>query len=205
MARIPREAKDDVRRRLLEAAAHHFAARGLEGTSIDGIALAAGFAKGTIYNYFPSKEELFAEVLAEGCRRAAERYASAPHEGSVRACLGALAAADVAVLREDKGFTKVVVREAMSFRPQTYPLLVTHLAPYLGKVQEVLERGVAAQEIRADRPPGELALAFVGVLALLYVQHWGSGGTWPALDEIPSLAVSLFLDGAAHPGQEGPR
>ncbi len=197
MVRIGPEAKEKVRRRLLETAAAHFADHGLEGASMDRIALAAGFAKGTIYNYFRGKEQLFAEVLAEGCRRAVERYSGGPHRGSVRERLRALAAADVAVLREEEGFTKVVVREVMSFRPETYPLVVDHLAPYLEKVQEILARGVAAGEVRADRPAPQLALAFTGVLALLYVQHWGSGGAWPALEEIPSLAVTLFLDGAA--------
>ncbi len=38
---------------------------------------------------------------------------------------------------------------------------------------------------------------FVGTLTLLYVQHWGSGGAWPSLDDVPDLAVGAFLDGAA--------
>ena len=37
---------------------------------------------------------------------------------------------------------------------------------------------------------------FVGTLALLYVQHWGIGGAWPALEDVPELVVSAFLDGA---------
>jgi len=197
MARISAENREKVRRRLLETAAGHFAERGLDGTQVDAIAAGAGFAKGTVYNYFASKEELFAEVLAEGCRAAVQRYANSPHEGSVRECLRALAAADVAVLREEEGFMKVVVREAMSFNPRTYPLIVEHLAPYLGQVQEILGRGLAAGEIRDDRPVAQLALAFVGILVLLFVQHWGSGGAWPAVAEIPDLAVTLFFDGAA--------
>jgi hypothetical protein len=26
-------------------------------------------------------------------------------------------------------------------------------------------------------------------------QHWGSGGAWPPLDDIPDLVVDLLLDG----------
>jgi AcrR family transcriptional regulator len=196
MARIRADTREKVRRRLLETAAQHFAERGLDGAQVDAIALAAGFAKGTVYNYFASKEDLFAEVLAEGCRAAVQRYAAQGREGSMRECLRALAAADVAVLREEEGFMKVVVREAMSFNPRTYPLLLEHLAPYLAQVQEILARAAAAGEIRADRPVAQLALAFVGILVLLFVQHWGSQGEWPALAEIPDLAVTLFLDGA---------
>jgi AcrR family transcriptional regulator len=202
MARISAKSREAVRRRLLETAALHFAERGLDGAQIDAIALAAGYAKGTVYNYFANKEQLFAEVLAEGCRSAVQRYAAIDHAGGVRACLRALAAADVEVLREEEGFMKVVVREAMSFDPRTYPLIVEHMAPYVGQVQQVLERGLEAGEIRDDRPVGQLALAFVGFQVLLFVQHWGSGGAWPAVEEIPDLAVSLFLDGAAVPEAE---
>jgi len=71
-------------------------------------------------------------------------------------------------------------------------------------VQEILARGREAGEIRGDRPLPELALAFIGTSVLLFVQHWGSGGAWPALEDIPELAVTLFLDGAgAGPRERG--
>ena len=135
-------------------------------------------------------------MIEEGCRRAVERWASVPRGTSVRADLRALAAADVAVLLEDEGFTQVLVREALAFRPETYPLVVEHLGPYLAAVEDVLTDGRRRGEVRGDVPVSELALAFVGFLTLLYVQHWGSGGAWPTLDELPDLAVTLFLDGA---------
>jgi AcrR family transcriptional regulator len=198
VARISPAMKEHVRGRLLETAAAQFAEKGLDGANVDSVAVGAGFGKGTVYNYFASKEELFAEVLAEGCRQAVRRYASVPREGSVRECLLALAAADVAVLREEEQFMKVVIREAMSFRPRTYPLIVAHLAPYVAEIEKVLARGRTSREIRKDLPAPQLALVFVGILVLLFVQHWGSGGAWPTLDEIPQLVVTLFLDGAAH-------
>jgi AcrR family transcriptional regulator len=198
MARITAPAKQAVRERLLQTAAKHFARDGLDGASVDAISLDAGFAKGTLYNYFRSKEDLFAEVLAEACRRAVQRYSEAEHGGSVRGRLTALAAADVDVLRQGEGFQKVLVREAMSFRTETYPLIVEHLTPFVEKVEEVLVGGIAAREVRDDRPVRELALMFVGNLTMMYVQHWGSGGSWPSLEELPDLVVTTFLDGAAH-------
>lgn len=179
----------------------HFARDGLEGANVDVIAIAAGYAKGTFYNYFDSKEQLFGEVIAEGARRAVARYAEVADRGSARERLMALAAADVTVLRDEEAFYKVVVREAMSFRAQTHPLILEHLAPYLQKVTAVLSDGVAAGEIRDDRSAAVLALTFVGMLALLYIQHWGSGGAWPALNDVPEFVVGAFLDGAAahHP------
>jgi AcrR family transcriptional regulator len=203
MPRISAAAKKDVRRRLLETAATHFAERGLDGASVDGISLAAGFAKGTLYNYFASKEQLFAAVIEEACRRAVTRYGAADAGDSVRERLRVLAAADVAVLREEEGFIKVLVREAMSFRPETFPLILEHLGPFVTKVSEILDAGVAANQIRTDRPISELAVLFVGILSLMFVQHWGTGGAWPPLEQIPDIAVTTFLDGAAHSAPTG--
>ncbi len=201
MARITALAKQESRQRLLEAAAQHFANHGLDGANVDAISLAAGFAKGTLYNYFQSKEQLFAEVLTEACRRALEIYAEAESHGSVRERLRSLAAADVEVLRQQEGFHKVLIREAMSFRNETYPLIAEHLGPFVNKVEQVLAAGVSTGEVRNNQPTDQLALMFAGILTLLYVHHWGSQGIWPDLADIPDLAVSVFLDGAGHATQ----
>jgi len=196
MARITKESKNLARQKLIETAARHFAAYGIAGAGVDKISNEAGFAKGTLYNYFASKNDLFAAVIEEACHRALRRYESAEAGATVRERLRALAAADVEVLRENEGFAKVLVREAMSFRAETYPIIVEHLAPLVAKVVDVLEAGVCGGEIRDDRPRPELALLFIGLLSLFYVQHWGSGGIWPALDDVPDLVVTTLLDGA---------
>ncbi|MGE5233592.1 MAG: TetR/AcrR family transcriptional regulator [Acidobacteriota bacterium] len=197
MARISAIDKQTTRERLLAAAARHFAEFGWAGALVDRISVEAGYAKGTLYNYFATKEELFAAVIEAAARRAAERYRDRPRGGTLRDRLLALARADVDVLREDEDFTKVLVREAMSFRPETYPLIVEHLSSYLVAIAEELGEAAANGELRNDLPPPRLALIFVGLLSLLYVQHWGSAGAWPTLDEIPALVVTLFLDGTA--------
>lgn len=50
-------------RQILEAALAVFAERGLAAARLDDIAKRAGLSKGTIYLYFPNKEELFREVI----------------------------------------------------------------------------------------------------------------------------------------------
>ena len=63
----------------------------------------------------------------------------------------------------------------------------------------MLAAGQATGEVRADRPSPQLAILFVGLLSLHYVQHWGSDGAWPAMDDIPDLVTTAFWDGAAAP------
>ncbi len=50
-------------RQILDAALEVFAERGLAAARLDDIARRAGLSKGTIYLYFPNKEELFREVV----------------------------------------------------------------------------------------------------------------------------------------------
>jgi AcrR family transcriptional regulator len=51
------------RRGILTAARKVFGARGYEGATLDEVAREAEFAKGTLYSYFDSKAELFAELI----------------------------------------------------------------------------------------------------------------------------------------------
>jgi AcrR family transcriptional regulator len=82
------------RERILDAAAEGFAARGFHATSIGEIAAAAGITKPVVYDHFPSKRELFVELM-EGARdeltsRGAEIMArDAPPEERVRAAIDA--------------------------------------------------------------------------------------------------------------------
>ena len=52
-------------RQILDAALQVFCERGLAGARLDDIARRAGVSKGTIYLYFPNKEELFREVVRD--------------------------------------------------------------------------------------------------------------------------------------------
>lgn len=56
---------EDKRRRILSAALDCFEKQGFDAARMDDIARCAGVAKGTIYNYFKSKEELL-RALSEG-------------------------------------------------------------------------------------------------------------------------------------------
>ena len=57
--RLPEERPQQI----LDAALSVFAERGLAAARLDDIAKLAGLSKGTIYLYFPNKEELFREVV----------------------------------------------------------------------------------------------------------------------------------------------
>ncbi len=67
MTRIKPDAREQYisqrRRILLDAAAEEFARQGYENANINTISTRAGFAKGTIYNYFPTKQALLLALI----------------------------------------------------------------------------------------------------------------------------------------------
>src|SRR5262245_25227533 len=54
---------DFRRSQILDAARQSFIAKGLSGTTVDGIARTAGVAKGTVYLYYRSKDEILRQLL----------------------------------------------------------------------------------------------------------------------------------------------
>jgi TetR/AcrR family transcriptional regulator len=59
----------DKKERILKAAAGIFAETGFAGTDVAQIAARAGVAKGSLYNYFESKEDLYLYVCRDGIER----------------------------------------------------------------------------------------------------------------------------------------
>jgi AcrR family transcriptional regulator len=199
MARISQQERAKVRERLLESAARHFAERGLGGANINRISVDAGYAKGTVYNYFESKEQLFGAVLAVGSEETVTRYRARAVQGPVAAHLTALLEEDVALVREHEDFMKAFLRELISPQPATQALVLAAVAPLIIETTAVLHHAQQAGEVRADVAADKLATVFLGMLTMAYVQHWASGGTWPSWDALPATTVSLFLDGARPP------
>jgi len=56
---------DRKRAAIVEAAIAEFRTNGFEATSMDRIAATAGVSKRTVYNHFPSKDDLFGQILRE--------------------------------------------------------------------------------------------------------------------------------------------
>ncbi|HJW47732.1 MAG TPA: TetR/AcrR family transcriptional regulator [Lysobacter sp.] len=74
MSSLPAPARltDRKRAAIIDAAVAEFRQSGYEATSMDRIAASAGVSKRTVYNHFPSKEALFAQILEQLWERSVE-------------------------------------------------------------------------------------------------------------------------------------
>jgi AcrR family transcriptional regulator len=67
------EKQEKRRQMILKAAEKLFARNGFHGTDVEAIAKQAGTAKGTVYNYFENKEDIFLSVLDDGLHELEEQ------------------------------------------------------------------------------------------------------------------------------------
>lgn len=72
--------KDERRNTIIDVAFRSFCEKGYAATSMAQIAARLGGSKTTLYNYFPSKDDLFVAVVRNQCARLAERLYQAPTE-----------------------------------------------------------------------------------------------------------------------------
>lgn len=72
MVRVSDEQKRTVRNKILEVSKEFFMERGFHETKTKEIAKEVGIAEGTLFNYFPTKTDIFFETMAAG-------YMTDPH------------------------------------------------------------------------------------------------------------------------------
>ena len=150
--------RSDARRRgILEAAQRIFLERGYAATSMSEIAASVGGSKGTLYNYFRSKEELFEALMQEICLRAAAVFDSLPPPGSqagLRASLIELGVSfmNLLLLDEIVAVNRVVIAECGRF-PELGRMFY-EAGPRRGEIRfsEYFEQAMAAGLVRSDDP-----------------------------------------------------
>ncbi len=74
--RVSFQTKVDTRKRILEVAAWLFAKDGWENATTRSIAVEAGIATGTLFNYFPTKEAIAATLISQELAEAKEEFSA---------------------------------------------------------------------------------------------------------------------------------
>lgn len=197
MPRVSEATKAEHRQRLLVAAADAFAEKGLHGARIDDISLAAGLAKGTVYNYFDSKEHLFREVIAAWSARIAEARSPVDDDAPIRDQLLAVVEADMAVMADLEDFARAAFREVLIAPDADRSDLVPSADPLDDVLMMVIGRAQTRGELRCDRTADELVQLFAAVVNGLLMERW-LPGSMLALDDIARLAVDQYLYGAGN-------
>jgi AcrR family transcriptional regulator len=176
MARKPDPQK---RNRIIAAAVTTFAQKGYAGTRIIEVAQAAGIGKGTIYEYFPSKEALFFATLehllaeTEGqMKDLAERM-----EGSVTDRLMTLAEQVIRDWLQKLELYGLVLEfwsatAALPGRLRFRQAFNDGYAAFRGLLAALIREGKARGEFKAGVDPERIASALIGSWDALLFQAW---------------------------------
>src|SRR5689334_9032188 len=172
MARTRR--KDARPGEIIAAALASFAERGYAATKLEDVAAAAGISKGTIYLYFPTKEDLFPAVVQQAVLPNVEAAEAdlAAHAGSSADLLRMLARRFLVLLDSDlTAVPKLVVAESGNFPAiaQFYADAVLRRAFAL--VEGILTRGIRRGEFRRMNVHAILPLFAAPFLLLALWKH----------------------------------
>jgi len=175
---------------LLEAALGLFVERGFTATRSDDVARAAGVSKGTLYLYFPSKEELLKAVIqhymADAIAAGAAEIAS--HAGPTPPALEHLLVGWWAKMYESpaSGIFKLVVNEVRNFPDIAAFYDERVIRPGEALLAEVLRRGVERGEFApVDVDAAVHTLLMPLVLLCIHKHTLGACGSKKNLDEDP--------------------
>ena len=195
---IREEARAAYREAILEAAAQVFGRLGFHDAKMADIAAAAGVAAGTLYNYFTSKEEVFASIRERGQQRLLELFAAAAVEPDPLARLRALARVLFGFLQEHGALFRVHLHLgglAEWSRQQLGEPLDHDQARLLAVLERTIADAQGRGELRGDLPADELAALFGGLIdAAIFA--WARRGCPPDLIAKADTVLDTFLYGA---------
>ena len=189
---------DRKRLAILTAAAEQFRSQGFEASSMDKIAALAGISKRTVYNHFPSKDDLFTETLVQLFDSSAAVHELAYRaEAPLRTQLTELIRLKVATLADSNflDLARVAIAEAVHSPERARAILAR-----LGEREEGVSVGIRAAQADGRLKPGDPAFA----AAMLHgqvkaVAFWpqvtmGAPPLEPAMQaQVVEAAVSMFL------------
>jgi AcrR family transcriptional regulator len=185
---------------ILAAARRVFAARGYEGASVEEIARTAGVAKGTVYLYYRSKDEIYQAALREGLLAlCAELRLRVQAARGVQDTIRAFVDTKLAHFEEHRDFLRIYVAAFGNLTPQPAAQRECR-ALYLEQLS-LLEAGMRAA-LRHDRVrhvPAEAAALAVFDLTKGVVQRRLLGRSREATEKDVAFLLELLRKGLAQP------
>ncbi len=200
----PRQRRKDARpQELLDAALALFVEKGFAATRSEEIAARAGVAKGTLYRYYPSKDELFKAMVRDNLSvHIAESAAqAAQYEGSIAELLSQMMQAWWAKVGHGNAgvVCKIMMVEARNF-PELARFYVDEvITPSQNLVGGLIERGIRTGEFRAVPIEATVHMLIAPMLHMLLHEHsFGEvDSCHPTMtaEELLDAQMSLLLHG----------
>jgi AcrR family transcriptional regulator len=179
--RAPRADSLRNRERLVAAATHVFSS-GAQPASLEAVARQAGVGIGTLYRHFPTRDALFEAVYRREVDQLSDLAEQLAHEASPIEALRTWLHANVRLAATKKGMLEALQLVALG----SSELKAYSFERMTGALALLLDRGVAAGEVRADVTADDLLRTLVGIF---YAEREGD---W---QPTALRLVDIFVDG----------
>ncbi len=200
----PRQRRKEARpHELLEAALELFVDKGFAATRSEEVAARAGVAKGTLYRYYPSKEELFKAVVRENLSAPIADAAAlaAQHRGPVAELLRQMMHTWWQRVGQGRagGISKVMLVEARNFPELARFYLDEVITPSHELIGGLVRRGIAQGEFREVPLDATVHVLIAPLMHMILYEHsFGACGLRPTTmnaAEMLDTQMSLLLRG----------
>jgi len=174
-----KKSKKDKKNHIIKAAVIIFARKGFSGTTMNEIAVQAAIGKGTIYEYFKSKEDLFFAVFEWYTREFASKtmVSISSLGGSVTERLKTMNDALMKSWEEIKDIYTLSMEfwsasASSSIRGNFKKAFQQSYQEFRRIVASLIQEGIARGEFRSDADPSSIAAGLVGTWDALLLQAW---------------------------------
>jgi TetR/AcrR family transcriptional regulator, cholesterol catabolism regulator len=194
----------DRRELILSAAAEMFARKGLQATTVRGIAEAVGLFSGSLYHHFPSKDAIIDEVLTRYLDAIRSQYAMVLASGKSPAeSLHALVVTSLEVAEQQPYATAIYQNESQYLRELPgFRHIQTSAAEIQRTWLQVIEAGVGDGSFRDDIPP-RVFYRMIRDAVWLSTRWHRPDGTY-STRQLAEDVTKIFLQGFAAPGTSLP-
>ena len=178
--------KEETRKRLLSTAIRLMKEQGFDALTVEAIAVAADVGKGTIYNYFRTKEDIVVAFFVDLERRVQHKLAKwTPEETSLAGILTSFLQFQFRLKRPHYEFVRIFFTQMFARPDQMYPYLL-ELQPVIDTPLISLFESLQNRHLlRRDIPMDLLVLNFK-------TMHFGLSAIW-ALEGPPWKGTSAIL------------
>jgi len=183
------------RQQILDAAVRVFAKNGFYNSKVLDVAREAGVANGTVYLYFPSKDDILMSIFEE---QMSELIDYMKHEIQKESgCLNKLrklVSMQMHLIETNRELTELLLVESRQSGKFLKSKAIDAVADYIDMLSDVLKEGITEGTIKKD-----IDVIIVGTMLFSAVEglatRWILEGASYSLDKAADMVIKVFLDG----------
>jgi len=186
---------------IISAAMDEFVEKGFAATKLTDVAKRAGVAKGTLFRYFETKEQLFHAVVKHAltANLSAIEQAAVVFDGSLSELIPMLLNRAAGRMGDSRfpAILRMVLSESRAFPNLARIWHDEVIARTLGKLSDLIKAAQAREEVSVD-DPNLLAISIMGpmIMALLFHEVFGSQSPYALnLEKLAAQHADIILKG----------